>query len=978
MSAFLNKVSEYIYNKHGEDIGNICIVLPNRRAKLFIQRYLASFISKAAWSPEIYSIEDFIIKLSGLRIADNIQLLFELFNAHKSINREKPGTFEEFLSWGQILLHDFNDIDLYLVKQDDIFNYLNDAKNIAHWNPDRTTPTENQKKYLQFYSSLLDYYNLFSASLLKSKEVYNGLAYRHVAENIEEIGKSIAWDKIYFAGLNALTISEEKIIRHFINQDKAEILWDADKYIIDDSNQEAGIFLRHYKSAWKLNEYKWIEDSFSEKKNITVTGIPRQIGQVKYAGQLLSELLKEDNESINNTAVVLADENLLLPLLNSMPEGIRQFNVTMGLSLKFIPLNDLFNTLFNLHENAVKLNKKDNDGNYCYYFQDILKFVSHPYINNLSGSGKMVGLTNKLQISKKVFYSQEEIRKLINEYLEASNPISQFLTSSVFQIQNSQVSRFLDCCVELIDILKDYSVRKNTDENRDNNSINIEIEYLYSFARIFKRLKTLLSSEVSASSLQLPASSFSIKALHILFNQVVNSSSLPFYGEPLKGLQIMGLLETRTLDFDNVIMLSVNENLIPSAKTNNSYIPFDIRKKFNLPTYRDRDSIFAYHFYRLLQRAKNVQLIYNTENDDFGKGEKSRFITQIINELPVYNPGITINEQILSIPPSKEDVVKPIVIQKIDDIIDRLVKKAEKGYTPTSLNKYRNCSLQFYFSEVIKLKEKEEVEETIEAATLGTVIHQVLYELYKPYKDKQITKENISGMLENADAIAKQAFKTNYSEGDITSGKNLLIAKVANKFITNFLKSELEFISDKRNKLVIHNLEEFFTGEINLAGFKNLRGLSKVKLTGKIDRADECNGTFRIVDYKTGLVDKSKELTIKEWKDVLDEPKLDKSFQLLIYSWLYRFSKNNSETSSFQLPASSFQSGLISFRQTSKGLQTVTFPDKSETFTDEIFHQIEQVIIQILSNIYDQQKPFIQTDNLETCTYCPYKSICTR
>ena len=247
MNSFLNKVSEYIYKKHGDDLGNICIVLPNRRAKLFIQIHLAAFLSKPAWSPEIYSIEDFIIKLSGLRIADNIQLIFELFNAHKSLYKEKAGTFEDFLSWGQILLHDFNDIDLYLVKQGDIFTYLNDAKNIAHWNPDNSTPTDNQKKYLQFFSSLLHYYNIFTKTLLENKEVYNGLAYRHVAENIEEIAKSLTWTKIYFAGLNALSISEETIIKHFLNKDKADILWDADKYYLDNPAQEAGIFLRHYK-----------------------------------------------------------------------------------------------------------------------------------------------------------------------------------------------------------------------------------------------------------------------------------------------------------------------------------------------------------------------------------------------------------------------------------------------------------------------------------------------------------------------------------------------------------------------------------------------------------------------------------------------------------------------------------------------------------------------------------------------------------
>ena len=961
MTSFLNKISEYVFQKHGEEIGNICIVLPNRRAKLFIQRYLAANITKPSWSPEIFSVEDFIIKLSGLRIADNIQLMFELFNTHKLLNAEKPGTFEEFLSWAQILVHDFNDIDLYLVKPDDIFTYLNDAKNIAHWNPDKTAPTDNQKHYLEFFSSLLEYYKLFTDTLLNNKEVYNGLAYRHVAENIEEIEKTLTWDKIYFVGLNALTISEEVIVKHFIKLDRAQILWDADKYYIDDPKQEAGIFLRHYKSAWKLKDFIWIDDNFSQTKNISVTGIPKQIGQVKYAGQLLTEILKADKESINNTAVVLSDENLLLPLLNSMPEGISQFNVTMGLSLKFIPLNDLFNTLFNLHENAIKLNKTSSNGDYCYYFKDILKLVSHPYIINLAGSANpagsrnLRGLTEKLSTSKKVFYSREDLKELLSEYEIGFIPFSMFLSFSVTQ--------FLDSCTELIDILKQSQISGlKSQVSKDNNSINIEIEYLYCFAKIFKRLKTLISSQFTV-----PGTEFSLKALHILLSQVVNSSSLPFYGEPLKGLQIMGVLETRTLDFDNVIMLSVNENHIPSAKTNNSYIPFDIRSKFKLPTYRDRDSIFAYHFYRLLQGAKNVNLIYNTENDDFGKGEKSRFITQIINELPVYNPEIDVKEQILSIPPSKEDIVKPIIIDKDNNILNILKQKAEKGYTPTSLNKYRNCSLQFYYSEVMRLREKEELEETIEAATLGNVIHQALFELYTPYIDKQLAKENIQGMIVNSDAFVQKAFKKYYSDGDNTTGKNLLISKVANKFVSNYLKSEFEFVS-KGNNIIIRNLEEFFSAEISLPE------LPKVKLSGKIDRTDEVNNVLRIVDYKTGYIDKNKELTIKDWNGVISEPLMEKSFQLLMYSWLYN--NQNSKVKSQKL--NEIKAGLISFRQISSGLQTVIFPDKSELLTDDVFFQIESIITQILSDIYNSQKPFLQTENIDNCKYCPYKSICNR
>lgn len=952
MTPFLSSVSEYIYNKHAEELGNICIVLPNRRAKLFIQKHLSSIINKTVFSPEIYAIEDFILKLSGYRIADNLQMIFELYATHKSLNAADKEKFEDFLNWGQMLLHDFNDIDLYMVKPSEIFNYLNDAKNISHWNPDGEEPTENQKNYLKFYSSFLDYYNLFTEKLIQKKEVYNGLAYRKVAENIHEINKSISWEKIYFVGLNAMTISEEQIIRYLIDVNKAEILWDSDKYYMDNHYQESGVFLRHYRSAWELKKFNWVFDNYSEKKNINVIGVPKQIGQVKYAGQILKNIAEQNKENISNTAVVLADENLLLPLLNSIPDNINKFNVTMGLPLKLVPLFDLYNTLFVLHENASKLNRKDADGNICFYFNDILKFLEHPYILKYAADQKsgIYELIRKLQSTRKVFYSYKDIKANFENY--SADIINPIIAAFISWKDNTNLA--LDYLCDITEILKQSIYSLDDEDDKQKSHINLEAEYLFAFEKIFKRLQSLSATFKNLNS---------VKALHILFNQIVSSSSLPFYGEPLNGLQIMGVLETRTLDFENVIMLSVNENLLPSAKTNNSFIPFDIRKKFKLPTYHDRDSIFAYHFYRLLQRAKNISLIYNTENDEFGKGEKSRFITQLQNELEAYNPDITIKNQILNIPPSKDDIIKAIIIDKTDDIIETLKLKAIKGFSPSSLNKFRNCSLQFYFSDVIGLKETEEVEETIEASTLGTVIHHVLFKLYELYKGQKISKEILSLMLPKIEASIEKAFKDFYTEGDITSGKNLLIVKVANKFITNFIKSESADIAKNNTEIFIKNLEEFFTYELPLND-KN----HKILLKGKFDRIDEVNGTVRIVDYKTGAI-KANELNIKDWELLADEPGLDKSFQLLMYAWLYF--KNNPQISTLK-------PGLISLRQISKGLQSISYPDKTDIFNKEVSQQTEAIIVKLISDIFNPGLQFVQTENLESCKYCAFKNICIR
>ena len=377
----------------------------------------------------------------------------------------------------------------------------------------------------------------------------------------------------------------------------------------------------------------------------------------------------------------------------------------------------------------------------------------------------------------------------------------------------------------------------------------------------------------------------SLQSIRKIFNQTVRTTNIPFYGEPLKGIQIMGMLETRTLDFENLILLSANEGFIPSSKNQNSFIYYDIRRKFGLPTYKDKEAIYAYHFYRMIQRSKNIFLLYNTETDGINSSDKSRFISQLLYELPKYNPNTNFDIKLLNTPTYKNK--KPeIIIEKNKNIYKLLLQKAKKGFSPSSLNTYINCPLQFYFQEIEKIREEEKTESTIKPSTFGTVIHEVLHKLFEPFIDKVLTIEDIKSMHSNYKKILNKSFKDNYKDGNISIGKNLLSVEVANNFIKSFLNKEAELINEIQKNgqdLVIKKLEEKFKSFIII--FSNDKKID-VNIKGFVDRIDIIGNTIRIIDYKTGAM-KQKELRFNDRDSLLNESKFSKAFQILMYLYLY-------------------------------------------------------------------------------------------
>ena len=942
MTTFLQKTADYIFDNYQNELEAVCIILPNRRASLYLKKFISERAQKHIWSPQIFAVEDFIATISDKVITDNVSLLFDLYNIHLELEKTEARSFDEFMSMGEMMLHDFNEIDLYLVDAKSLFSFLSETKAISLWNLDGKELTAFQQKYLKFYNSLFTYYQLLNERLLARNQSYQGHLYRYVAENIADKIVNVQWKHLVFAGFNALTTSEEHIIKYLCKEGIAKTLWDADEYYIHNPQQEAGKFLRKYAEHWLNTDFDWIgNDLKTDTKEINIIGVPMKIGQVKYAGNLLKDIYNEKG-SLEQTALVLNDENLLIPVLHTVPEEAKAFNVTMGLPFKHAVLFNLVDAILLMHENRIRLANPDKGQN-GFYFKDISKVLSHPY---LMSEFDFEGIIKSIGISNRIFYDSSELIKRIQTII----PKDDVNISNVFLVWETPK----DAILHLKGLIDRLHFRFKDEKDRF-----LEDEYLYHFARLLFQLDSL--PEIHQSFI-------TVRTFRKIFTRLAALTSIPFYGEPLEGLQIMGMLETRTLDFENIIMLSVNEGILPASRSFNSFVPLDIKRQFGLPDYADKDAIFAYHFYRLLQRAKKVSILYNTEADEFSGGDMSRFIYQIVNELPKYNPQIIIKEQLLNISAADTLQQKPILIYKHENILKRLNEMAMKGFSASGLNTYVNCSLQFYFKNVAGLDELEETEETIAANTLGSTVHDVLAELYRPFISRIITAEDVRSMLPQVDALTEKYFKKWYIDGDVSFGINLLSVKMAKVFIVNLLKTEAVHIDKmaKDNSLLTINMLEqkleclldcFISEEVPF-----------VKLKGYVDRVDSTSEIIRIIDYKTGNVFQN-ELNLTDTDVLLKETKFAKSLQLLVYALL--FAKEHPENTK------PLQAGILSLRNQSKGFMNVNYKE-SDVLTNNNLQEFEEILGSLIKEIYDTILPFKQTETEENCLYCAFKQICGR
>jgi hypothetical protein len=917
--TFLDKLSAIILSQSDIELSNCLIVLPNKRAKVFLLESLKNQLGTTSFAPTIISIEDFIQEISSLRTIDPIELLFEFYEVYLSVtDKSKQQSFEEFATWAKTAIQDFNEIDRYLLDPNHVFSYLEDIEALKRWDLQPQDKTKLITTHLEFWAKLPLYYESFYKHLLKKGIGYQGLLYREAVRNLASFTTTIT-NQIYFAGFNALNQAEERIFKHLANENKAKIYWDIDEVFLNDSYHDAGLFIRKFKKEWKPfvnQDFEWVVNHFSEEKNIEIIGTPKSIGQAKIVGTII-EKIQSENPNLEKTAVVLGDENLLLPVLYGLPESVDALNITMGYPSKNNPAQLLISKLFKLHTNA----KQRNEKSYTFYYKEVLDILNHPLVEPYCKVEEVVKVINNNNFT---FFSNQKLFSLYEEkYPNTENKFFQLL----FTRWDDSISDILANLNSILLTIKSYLSNDDAEEK-------VTKAFVYS---VFKTINKLTNYHETYNQIE------SLPSLQAIYKQIIDLAEVSFEGEPLSGLQVMGVLESRVLDFENVIITSVNEGKFPAGKSQNSFIPYDVKKELGLPTYKEKDAIYCYHFYHLLLRAENVWLLYNTDNEGIDAGEKSRFITQLeIEKQPKHNITSTIYNAVLP-----EKAYEPVTIPKTDKILTRLQEIAtDKGFSPSSLTNYIRNPLQFYMQRILRINEADEVEENIAVNTLGTIIHNALEELYTPYLNQFLALHHIEAMEAKIDEVILKHFKEIYKEGEITRGKNLLAFEVAKRNVYNFLQLEKKDIEEGQAIKVLL-LEASLSCEIEV------KSLSfPIKIAGKVDRIEERNGAIRIIDYKTGKVN-GNSLKIQDFGDLTSDIKNEKIIQLLCYALMFENHelKQNREVSA----------GIVSFKNMKNGFLPFGLgigKDAELVISNDILEDFKSELETLILEIFNPEIPF--------------------
>jgi len=927
--TFLAELANHILENKEIPIHELAVILPNKRAAKLLQQSLIRESGKPIFSPAIFSIDNFIESLSPNKKLSKLSLLIKLFSIYKELDFAKEKNFVDFISWGEIFLHDINDIDMQLADATQIFKNIGDIKELET-SFGKETLTANQTYYINFYTHLKDIYVNFTENLLKENSGYDGLLYRDVAENMSKYAQQYHYKRYIFAGLSTLSLSEIKIIQYYRENFNAEIYFDYDV-----------LYAEHYRTALdklkihlNLDTVKGISNHFATvKKTITQVGISKKISQIYYAIDKLNEI-KEAKGNLNNTALVFADESLLLPFIHSF--DCSEANLTMGFPLKETSAYILLQTILDMVKNENRFKEIQNHNEPLFYHKDLLSYFQNPIIKHCSFTDiSHKEFIDNLTNSNRIFIKREDISQLPSGALPDLEKTGFDFVITLIEFFTNLISNYDD----LSPILQ---------------HINLIINGL---KETLLALETISTEEYS-----------DIKVIEYFIHDNLKNLSIPFKGDFDQGLQIMGLLETRGLDFENVIMLSVNEGILPKGKTENSLILYNVKKHFKLPTYEQKDSVYAYHFFRLLQRAKNVFLIYNNDSSD-SLAEKSRFINQLefeIKNQKIEN-NVTFCSQSISIQPNMK-IGKPnnFDITKDENIIAKLRKI---NFSASNLTLYINCPLQFYLASVEKIESPKTISENIELKVIGSVVHEILKDIIATIKeDSSNFKIIIENYLKELDNNIHSKFKSNKDVGnqDIDKGRLFLATEITFRIIKNYLeqvKLELEV-----TEITVLELEKQYNHILKI-------GNEEIQLKGFVDRIDIRNNKITILDYKTGKVDE-KNLQFNDMTTLFSDPAQKILFQLFVYSYLYY--KNNP---SFESPLTC---GIISFREINMNTgKSILFPLISNslngnTISPDLTDDFETSLKEMLTEIFNPSIPFRRTEEFDHCKYCDYRQICGR
>ncbi|MCO5230294.1 MAG: PD-(D/E)XK nuclease family protein [Chitinophagales bacterium] len=913
---FLKWAAENISNLNGNNMMNTVVILPSQRACFILKEHLRNLMNSGRDSsfilPEIQTINKFWVQLSNYIIPDKDILLLELFKVYKTQWTENL-EFEDFAMWGRMMLSDFDEIDKYNVDAKRLFSIIQDEKKIdalfsiedelreilSHFINLVESDKELEKEFVNTWEIIGKVYPLFKEHLKQHNMAYEGMAYRAYYDEIRNDEHTVLpFSNIHFVGFNAFTEIDERLIKKIAESATLSMHWDVDDYFMDNPEHEAGNFLRKYKSSFSGIQHFWNQgDDLNNKRKYIFHGAPMNQGQNKVVKELLHNI---SNENLS-TGIVLTDESVLESLLFEIGQQ-QQVNITMSLPAGQSSITDWLEILYKIHQTE-SIHKSDLERLYQHYFFRLLH------------SAKEAESFNKVILRSNTFYFSTKI---------LSNYIPKILIDKKENILSLKgLCRYW---VKQLSLLIQH-----IDDN--NNQLKIILPYF--IAAIQNKELQLINYE----------NQISFKAIYQLLIAHIRSTQVPFISEKSRPIQIMGFLETRLMDFDKVIIMGANEEILPKSKRGNSYIPYSLRAPFGLPTLKEYDSVYAYHFFRLLKRTKEAHLVYNNTASENLQSEKSRFLSQILLELNSPTNQIIENNWYYPNNILKENQ-ENLIIPKTNEHLDIL---KDKSFSPSALTLYIKCQVQFYLQYIAKIFQEDNTEEILSAADFGNVLHKALELIFSPLLNQLITSEIITQAEKEIDEHIKTAFYSEYQSFEKLKGKNLLAYDIIRKVIVDILKIDKQMASEE--PFYIESLENEYRKTITLTDGR------VVELQGKLDRVDRTSKGYRILDYKSGKINILEEKDFKEDKIAkiftpFQVNPSEQTFQGLFYDFL--LGKENTSI------------GFYAIRKLNDGIQ---FLNDGNNIPNNIRKVFEENLVLLLDELFNLEIPFERNPKANSAKY---------
>lgn len=985
-------------------LARVCILLPNRRSGFVMQQCLRQRLVNSL--PTCFAIDDFVPWVQQKTYTGSITLLLQLYEVFQQIDPRV--TLDKFSVWGYILLKDLDHIDRNLIDAHQLFSNLQDVKRLEQWG----RRTEKVMQYFQLWDNLEKTYFEFKQKLVEKEQAYPGMLYRSLAENMGTLLLNHPqYDHFVAIGFNALSKAEETIFQQLVKKQKMTTFWDSDSYYFQDPTEnKAGLFLEKYKKTWASEQWRFESDALAtEAKDLQIIQVVNASQQGRVANHVLKTWMQETPELLSEqkTVVVLPDENLLISVLHAFDPLFEGLNITMGVSIRNSSTFNFINLVFDLKQETKNYKSEAGKWSVKFNYRHIIRLFSHPFLVYFEQSqiqayipqtAYLQALVQFINRHNLFYLSLEDILQVCHlpDFQEHTSPeqLAYYLQTAeafvpIFELlfekwgNTEQVVHFFEQMIA--------QLRPEPD--------TLEQGYFNEFQKIVADFKaTYLQLKKTNKALY---KEISIRSFKTFLYQAFRNETIELEGEKESALQIMGLLETRALDFDNVIVLSANENTLPKNKKYNSFIPLDIARGFGLPTYTEQDAVTSYHFYRLMQRAKRIALVHIAPSDTYGADEKSRFLLQVENDWVHRNPQIKLKNWIASFQQPQYKLPIELKIDKNPTILQKIQQQLSQGIAPAVLNTFVSCSIKYYFSQIAQLKDTRKANEDLGADKFGTLLHQILEDIFRRQAEKngQVGIENLRQELEIVeDTVIENLKKNEYANYTIT-GENYITKEVAIAFVKRFLEAQIQEIETEGSPFEIIVLENQESTE-NERPFKPQLSVTmpyttpqgdilSVRVVGIMDRIDKIGGKIRIIDYKTGAME-PKFIQMKDPAEpqFTTDPDADKIRQLWIYKYILAKQLAEKGTLHFGKHTLSQEeklcSGIYALRHTEEKLMElntdqVIGQNHTEQEALQAFIQLSETYLsQIITNLLDPSQPFEKTSQVDICQYCAYKDICLR